>query len=89
MGLKTGFSAHDYKELHGAVGDDVLNVSGGDQTPTNPVRGFHANSDGNLVCRLVGSTTDQTYAMKAGVQYGMVISVIRQAGTNVTGNILY
>ena len=78
-----------YKYTHSAPKSVPLDVSGGDQEIDEVARGFHANTDGTLVCRLLGDSSDSTWEVLAGLEYALVIAVIRQTGTTTTGNVMF
>jgi hypothetical protein len=67
----------------------ALNVGGGDQVLTNVARGFLCTTSGNLVCRFIDDTADQTIALTAGNIYPFMIALIRQTGTTVAGTLLF
>lgn len=67
----------------------LLNVSGGDQTPTDLPNGFHCNTAGNIVGRLSGDSDDGTFAVLAGIVYPYRFSVVRQTNTTATGRFVY
>ena len=78
-----------YKYTHSSPHSAVLDVSGGDMEVDGVPRGFHANTNGTLVCKLLGDAADSTWVMVAGLEYALVIDVIRQSGTTVTGNVMF
>lgn len=67
----------------------LLDVSGGDQTPTDVPNGFHCNTAGNITGRLQGDSADGVFAVLAGVVYGHRFLVVRQTGTTAAGRFLY
>jgi|SRR6185312_1426770 len=74
----------------GARDEMAISVGGGDQKLANAARGVYVSGAGNLVCRLVDATADSTFSnLSAGVLYPFQVSIVRQAGTTVTGNILF
>lgn len=63
----------------------VIDVSSADQTLATPARGIYVGVAGNLVCRLVGDSTDRTFTgLLAGSFYPFALSIVRKTSTTVT-----
>lgn len=67
-----------------AIGVVLVDYSGGDQTFTVPVRGFHVNTAGNIKADFANGTTG-TLAVLAGSFYPYAITKVYQTGSTFAG----
>lgn len=66
----------------------AVDVSAADQTLTVPARGVYCGGAGNMVCRLIGDSSDRTFTgLLAGSFYPLAVSIIRKTSTTITNSV--